>query len=87
MIGINLGVAASIPVERWMSRLFFDMTGILPLKNVPIFESIIFGLGMFVVTALYILFFTRRIAKVKPLKSITNGNYDFYFENRLNIGQ
>ncbi len=85
LIGINLGVAASIPVERWMSRLFFDMTGILPLKNVPILESIIFGLGLFVVTALYILLFTRRIAKVKPVKAITSGKDDFYFENRLNM--
>ena len=85
LIGINLGVALSIPSERWMSRLFFSMTGILPLKNVPIMESVIFGAVLFVVTALYILFFTRRVAKVKPVKAITNGKDDFFFENRFNM--
>ena len=85
LVGINLGVVLSIPVERWMSRLFFNMTGILPMKNMPIMEIVIFGVCLFVITALYILFFTRRVAKVKPVKAITNGKDDFFFENRFNM--
>ena len=84
MIGILIGMIASVPVERIMSRLFFSMTGILPMHNMMIIYGLLLCAILFFVTALYIRIFTRRIAKVTPVKAITNGKDDFYFSNRCN---
>ena len=83
-IGVILGVCISIPLERIMSDVFFSLTSILPARNVPVVESIIFTLILFAVTFIFILLFTRRVSKNSPVKAISNGRDDFYFDSRLN---
>ena len=84
LIGILLGMGISIPVERIMSRLFFSMTGILPMNRLMIFEGLIITAVLFFATTLYILLFTGKATKVTPVKAITNGKDDFYFSNSFN---
>ena len=83
--GIVLGVIASIPCERWLSRIFFSLTAILPDKNLPIFESAVFSVILFVVTFVYIYLFSRKVTKTSPVKAISNNRDDFYFESRLSL--
>ncbi len=84
-VGVILGFIIAIPVERWMSRLFFDMTGILPLSDPPVLYGLILMLILFVITGVFIYIFTGRIRKVSPVKAITKGKDDIYFENRINL--
>ena len=84
LVGIILGVVISVPSERWMSRIFFKLTAILPEKNLPVVESILFAVVLFVVTFIYIYVFTRKVSKTTPVKAITNGRDDFYFDSRMN---
>ncbi len=85
LMGIVLGVIISIPCERIMSRVFFSLTAILPEKKVPILESLIFTGLLFIITAIYIYVFSRRISKTSPVKAITNGHGDFYFDSNMNL--
>ena len=84
LTGILIGIIAAIPLERVMSRLFFSMTGILPMHSLMLKEGFLITLVLFTVTAIYIMIFTRRVTKVTPVKAITNGKDDFYFSNRFN---
>ncbi|MBP3234513.1 MAG: ABC transporter permease [Eubacterium sp.] len=84
LAGIILGVIVSVPCERIMSKVFFSLTAILPDKSVPIKESLIFTGLLFVITIIYIYIFTRKVKKNSPVKAITNGREDFFFESRLN---
>ncbi|SNU07023.1 ABC-type transport system, involved in lipoprotein release, permease component [Lachnospiraceae bacterium] len=85
LIGILLGVIISIPCERIMSKVFFSLTAILPEKKLPIIESLIFTVLLFLITVIYVYIFTRKISKTSPVKAITNGHEDFYFDSRLNV--
>ncbi|MBQ2054554.1 MAG: FtsX-like permease family protein [Eubacterium sp.] len=84
LVGIILGVILSIPFERWLSRVFFTLTAILPDKNIPLAESAIFSIILFAITFVFIYIFTRKVSKTSPVKAITNGKDDFYFDSRLN---
>ena len=84
LVGIILGVIISIPCERAMSKVFFSMTAILPEKQLPIMESLIFTVLLFIVTAIYVFIYTRKISKTTPVRAISNGREDFYFDSRLN---
>lgn len=83
-VGIILGVIISIPLERYLSKVFFSLTAILPEKNLPILESILFTLLLFVITFLFIYIFTRKVAKTSPVKAISSGREDFYFDSWIN---
>ena len=85
MIGIILGFIISIPLERIFSNIFFGLTAILPEKNIPISEGVIFSLLLFVITFVYISICTRRVAKVTPVKAITNARSDYYFDSGINM--
>ena len=83
-IGIIAGIIIAIPVERWLSSVFFQLTSILPKRNVPIIEALIFGAALFIMTAVYIYIFTGSIRRTTPVKAISNGSSDIYFSSRLN---
>ena len=85
LIGTLLGVIISIPCERIMSKVFFSLTALLPEKKLPIVESLIFMALLFAVTIIYVYLFTRKISKTSPVKAITNGREDYYFDSRLNV--
>ncbi len=84
LIGLLIGFAITIPLERWMSHIFFDMTAILPTDSFPVLEGVLLTILLFVVTACYILLFTRKISRVSPVNAIRSGKNDVYFENRFN---
>ncbi len=84
LVGIILGVCISIPCERILSKVFFSLTCILPDKNLPIIESLLFTVILFVLTLFFVFIFTRKVSRTTPVKAITRGKDDFYFESRLN---
>ena len=84
LVGVILGVIVSIPLERVMSSVFFELTSIIPAKQVPVLEAVIFTLALFLVTVIFVWFFTRRVSRTTPVKAITKGRDDFYFDSRIN---
>ena len=83
-IGSVIGFLLSIPCERYLSRLYFTMTAILPLKKVPVIEGLCIFAFLFIVTGIFVFLFTRKITKTSPVKAITNGKADVYFSGRMN---
>lgn len=84
LIGTLLGVIISIPCERVMSKMFFKLTALLPEKKLPIPESLFFMVLLFAVTIVYVYVFTRKVSKTSPVKAITNGREDYYFDSSIN---
>ena len=85
LVGIIVGFVISIPCERWLSKMFFGMTSILPEKKVPVMECLMLALGLFIVTSIYVFLFTRRVNRTSPVKAINGSKEDYYFESRLNM--
>ena len=82
-IGIVIGILISVPLERWLSRLYFTMTAILPMRKLPVFESLAVAALLFLVTGIFVFLFTGKVAKTTPVKAITRGKDDVYFSGRL----
>ncbi len=83
-IGIVIGFLISVPFERWLSRLYFAMTAILPMRKLPILEGLALAALLFLVTGIFIFLFTGKVAKTTPVKAIARGKNDVYFSGRLN---
>lgn len=84
LVGVILGVIVSIPLERVMSSVFFELTSIIPAKQVPVLEAVVFTVALFLVTVIFVWIFTRRVSRTTPVKAITKGRDDFYFDSRIN---
>ncbi|MCR5624290.1 MAG: ABC transporter permease [Lachnospiraceae bacterium] len=84
LAGIIVGFILSIPCERWLSKIFFGMTAVLPLKKIPVLEGIMITVILFAVTGIYIFIFSGKVTKTTPVKAITKGKNDYYFISRLN---
>lgn len=84
-LGVIVGFVIAIPVERWMSRVFFNITGILPMSESPAFYGLMLMAVLFILTGIFIYLFTGKITKVTPVKAINGSKEDYYFDNRLNL--
>lgn len=84
VVGIIIGLLVAVPLERLLSKIFFNLTCVLPEKDIPIKEIILFTLAIFVITLLFIYIYTRKVSKTSPVKAITGEKSDFYFESKLN---
>ncbi|MCR4716148.1 MAG: ABC transporter permease [Lachnospiraceae bacterium] len=84
LVGIIIGFAIAIPCEKWLSRLFFNISATLPLKQLPILDGCLITIALLLITGIYIYIFTSKIIKTSPVKAITGGKEDYYFSNRLN---
>ena len=83
-VGMIIGLICSIPIERKMSSMFKDMTGILPER------SIAWGVGSLVLmimisaSALLIFLCTRDLSRISPVKAINGGRDDFHYDSLIN---
>lgn len=81
LIGAALGTAAAVP----LGNVFHPITGIIPRKAVSIGKSGWILLGVFLISALCIVVITRRVAKISPVRAITGGKREIYFDSRIKV--
>ena len=84
VVGIILGVIIAVPCERILSKVFFNLTCVLPDKSIPIVESLLLTALLFVITFIFVYIYTRRVSRTTPVKAITGYKSDYYFESKLN---
>lgn len=84
LAGILLGIGAGIPIERALSRIFFSITAILPLKSIAILPILFVVAGILTLSVLIIFVCTRKIAHISPVRAISGGRREIYFSDRCN---
>lgn len=82
-LGMALGIAASIPLERVLGNIFRKVTGILPDHSIAFGGSALIVAGVFILSALIIFISTRRLAKISPVRAISGGREEIYFSSRF----
>lgn len=83
-IGILLGLAAGVPLERLLSEIFFGITAVLPKKGIAIGSTMLCVLGLLVISVLIVFICTRKISRISPVRAINGGKNEIYFSSRLN---
>lgn len=84
LAGIFLGIGAGIPIERALSRIFFSITAILPLRSIAILPILLVVAGILILSVLIIFVCTRKVAHISPVRAISGGRREIYFSNRCN---
>lgn len=83
VIGIVVGEAAAVPIEKAVSRICMMTTGVLPDKNISVGKAALLMLIILAVCTILILIRTRKAAKISPVRAISGGKEEIYFNNRL----
>lgn len=82
-VGIIVGCVAAIPIERAVSRICMQSTGIFPNRSLSIGKAGLIMLTILAVCAVLILIRTRKAAKISPVRAISGGKEEIYFNSRL----
>lgn len=82
-IGAVAGIILAIPLCRALGNAFWPITGILADRGISVWKSFFLIFTILVVSAILILLLTRKIGKVSPVRAISGGRSEVYFDSRL----
>ena len=85
LAGISVGLLIAIPMERWVSGLCQGITAILPERGLSVGRSLLLTCGMLLLSVVLVLWKTAKVAKISPVRAISGGQAEIYFDSRLNL--
>ena len=84
-IGILLGGLAAIPIGKVIGHSCTMITGVLPEKGLSIGKALLFIIGILLVSIVLIFMKTGKVAKISPVRAISGGKEEIFFDSRLNL--
>lgn len=85
LAGILVGLLIAIPLERRISGLCQGITAILPERGLSVGMSMLLALGILLLSVLLVLRKTAKVAKISPVRAISGGQAEVYFDSRFNL--
>lgn len=85
IIGIILGNVAAILLEGTVGSDCQTITGILPDKGISAGKGILLAVIILAVSAGIIFVKTRKVAAISPVRAISGGREEIFFDSRLNL--
>lgn len=82
--GVIVGGIAAIPIERVLSFACQSITAVLPAAGLSAQKSVLYALAIFLCSALIIAVKTNKVAKISPVRAISGGRPQVYFDSRFN---
>lgn len=83
--GALAGILVAIPLERGISKLCQEITAVLPARGLALGKSLLLVLGILLLSVLLVLWKTAKVAKISPVRAISGGQAEVYFDSRLNL--
>lgn len=84
VLGAIIGVVLALPTIGFFGDIFQPILSIPAGNNVSVLSSVVFISGVLVVSALFVFITTRKIGRISPMKAISGGKNDIYFNSRFN---
>ena len=83
--GMVIGAIVGGFIEDSVGEIVLDGTGLFWLGGIKYKECIIVFIAILIIISLFILFFTRKITSISPVRAISFGNAPIHFSSRLNF--
>lgn len=83
LLGAVLGVALSFLLVAPVGNVFQPITAIPTQGGASIVKSLLSVLAILSVSALFIFFITRKVGKISPVRAISGGKNEIYFDSRI----
>lgn len=84
-VGGVFGIAASFPLTKALGKLFQPITGIMVSTNISVGKCLLVSLGIIFICTVYIIIASRKIGKISPVRAISGGAEEIYFDSPANI--
>lgn len=85
VVGIVVGLVFTKPLVVWVGGLFRESTSILAGSDLSFGKILILVVSMMLMSTLVILIKTKKVAAIYPVRAISKGRAEVYFDNRLNV--
>lgn len=85
VIGAVVGLVLAIPTAMTFTDVFQPITAIPNNHRLAALPSILILLALLAVSAVFVLFGTRKISKISPIRAISGGKNEVYFDNRIKL--
>ncbi|MFV0394985.1 MAG: FtsX-like permease family protein [Coprobacillaceae bacterium] len=83
--GTILGFIIAIPLTKILGTMFQSITGILSSASISIIKCLLLIFAIIMMCGLFILYQTRRIGKISPVRAISNGRESIHFDHVLQL--
>lgn len=85
ILGILLGILGSFFTIKWLNQIFVPLNGILPSSRIALLPCVGILLGMILIGGIFIVWKTRKIANISPVRAISGGKDSIFFQSKLQI--
>lgn len=83
ILGVLIGTLAAVPLCKTIGNLFHPITGIVPRKAISFGKCGCILLAVFAVSILCIALITEKVDKISPVRAISGGKKEIYFDSRI----
>lgn len=83
IIGSAVGTICALPLTKALSNVFQPITGIIAENNIAFFQSFVIILIILIISAAFVFLITRKIGKISPVRAISGGKNEIYFDSRI----
>ena len=85
VMGILAGNIAAVPIERKIGSVCQEITGVISEKGLAVWKCLAFALAILVISAGLIYIKTIKISKISPVRAISGGREEIFFDSRLTL--
>lgn len=83
VIGVMLGMLSAIPLTKSFGNVFWPIMAIPTAKHISIEKSMAVMAGVLLLSAFFIFFMTRKIGRIAPVRALSGGHEEIYFDSRM----
>ncbi|MBR6046001.1 MAG: FtsX-like permease family protein [Ruminococcus sp.] len=83
-VGMVIGIGLSVLLERVLSGIFCPITAVCPDSSLALGSTAAVITAMLALSALIVFISTRRLARISPVRAISGGRQEVWFQSRLN---
>ena len=85
IIGTVVGIILSVPIVIYLPRVFEPIVGIKIVGGIDIGRSLLILLGILMVSALYIMLISEKIGTISPIRAVSGGRCEVFFDSRMTL--
>lgn len=83
IVGAAVGTVCALPLTKALCNVFQPITGILAENNVSLLRSLVIIIAILIVSAAFVFLITNKIGKISPVRAISGGKNEVYFDSRI----
>lgn len=83
ILGAMIGFVIAIPITNLFGGIFQPITAIPSKNKIAVLPCLLILAGILILSALFVILSTRKINKISPVRAISGGKSEIYFDSRL----